>query len=166
MSMNPQQPPPQYGGQYPPPPPPPMQQPPNRWGPSSLGMDANVAAGLSYIPIIGLIFFFVEQTNRFVKFHAAQAILVAIAWIVVDIVLGFISAAFKIGQAVQTTAAGTAAASGVSALWGCFTFLIGLGFFGLLVWGLINGLTGKYVKFPVIGDLAEQMAGGPAMPLY
>src|SRR5258708_7717467 len=64
---------------------------PNRWGPTSLGMDANVAAGLSYIWIIGLIFFFVEKTNRFVKFHAAQAILLGIVGIVYGILESFVS---------------------------------------------------------------------------
>ncbi len=158
-------PPPEYQGQYPPPPPPPMMQAPqNRWGPTSLGMDANVAAGLSYIPIIGLIFFFVEKTNRFVKFHAAQAILLAIVSIVVQIILSIISAIFSFGSTAGTSAA--VAASGMSVLFGCLSFLIGLGLFALFIWGLINGFTGKYVKFPVIGDIAEQWAGGPAMPLY
>jgi uncharacterized membrane protein len=143
-----------------------MQQPPNRWGPTSLGMDANVAAGLSYIPIIGLIFFFVEKTNRFVKFHAAQAILIAVAWIIVNIVLGFIESFFRVGASVATTSAGAGASLGIAALFGCIGFLIGLAFLSLLVWGLVNGFTSKYVKFPVIGDIAEQWAGGPAMPMY
>ena len=41
-------------------------------GPTSMGMQANVAAGLNYLFgwIGGLIFFLGEKQNRFVRFHA------------------------------------------------------------------------------------------------
>ena len=75
----------QYGA-----PPPPQQSAANRWGPSSLGMDANLAAGLGYLfPIIGVIFFFVEKTNRYVKFNAAQATLLAIGGFILGILYVF-----------------------------------------------------------------------------
>ncbi len=53
-------------------------------GPTSMGMDANVAAGLSYLFSIigGLIFYFGEKQNRFVRFHAMQSILFNAFWIV------------------------------------------------------------------------------------
>ncbi len=46
-------------------------------GPSSMGMQPNVAAGLSYVLgwVTGLIFFLIEKQNRFVRFHAMQSIL-------------------------------------------------------------------------------------------
>src|SRR5881398_1638733 len=57
-------------------------------GPSSIGMDPKVAAGLSYlVGIIGLIFFFIEKQNRFVRFHALQAILLGVSATVLYIVL-------------------------------------------------------------------------------
>ena len=126
----------------------------NRWGPTSLGMDANVAAGLSYIWIIGLIFFFVEKTNRFVKFHAAQAILLGIVGIVYGVVESIVSNATS------------DLASGGNVLLACVLGLVGLGLFGLWLWGLIAGFTGRYVKFPIIGDWAERWAGGPPVPAY
>ncbi|MFI5272845.1 MAG: DUF4870 domain-containing protein [Ktedonobacterales bacterium] len=152
--MNPQQP--QYGS-----PPPPAA--PNRWGPTSLGMEAHIAAGLSYIWIVGLIFFFVEKTNRFVRFHAAQSILLGIAsailWIALTIVDSII-----IGAASVSNSAGAAAAGlGVATVLGCVGFLVGLAIFGMFLWGLIAGFMGKYVKFPIIGNIAERWAGGPAM---
>ena len=41
-------------------------------GPTSMGMDAKTAAGLSYLGIwiTGLIFFLMEKQNRFLRFHA------------------------------------------------------------------------------------------------
>jgi uncharacterized membrane protein len=123
---------------------------PNRWGPTSLGMDANVAAGLSYIYIVGLIFFFVEKSNRFVKFHAAQAILLDIAATVLSILNSTINRSVSGGSTLAT----------------CVFGLLGLGIFALWIWGLIAGFTGRYVKFPIIGDWAERWAGGPPVPAY
>src|SRR5690242_15891274 len=96
-----QQPPPPYGqppygqppygqplyGQppYPPPgyPPPPPPGTSSQWGPSSIGVEPNIAAGLGYlVSIVAIIFFFMEKRNRFVKFHNAQAILLTIAYLV------------------------------------------------------------------------------------
>ena len=43
---------------------------------SSTGLAPNVAAGFSYLAwwVSGLLFYLVERENRFVKFHAAQAL--------------------------------------------------------------------------------------------
>ena len=44
-------------------------------GPTTINMEPNVAAGLSYLTwIAGLIFFLVEKQNRFVRFNAMQSI--------------------------------------------------------------------------------------------
>ena len=43
------------------------------------GMDPKVAGAISYIWIVGLIFFFLEKENRFVRFHAMQSILFGVA---------------------------------------------------------------------------------------
>ena len=47
-----------------------------RHEPSSTGLPPNTAAALSYLAwwLSGLLFFLVERENRFVKFHAAQAL--------------------------------------------------------------------------------------------
>jgi uncharacterized membrane protein len=114
-------------------------------GPTSMGMDAKVAAGLSYVLgwVTGLIFFFMEKQNRFVRFHAMQSIIffggISILGIVLRILMGlditFIS---------------------VVAL--CINGLLGL--VALVGWIvlLINAFQGKYFKLPVIGDYAEKYA--------
>ena len=112
-------------------------------GPTSMGMQPNVEAGLSYVFgwITGLVFFLVEKQNRFVRFHAMQSILFFGGITVIDIVLNII---------------------GNFGFLGVLTFLLSsavglIGFVGWIVL-LINGFQGKYFKLPIIGDYAEKYA--------
>jgi uncharacterized membrane protein len=112
-------------------------------GPTSMGMQPNVEAGLSYVFgwITGLVFFLVEKQNRFVRFHAMQSILFFGGITVIDIILNVI---------------------GNFGFLGLFTFLVSsavglIGFVGWIVL-LINGFQGKYFKLPIIGDYAEKYA--------
>jgi len=144
----------QYGA-----PPPPQQPAAARWGPTSLGMDANLAAGLGYlIPIVGLIFFLVEKTNRYVRFNGAQATLIGIGYIVLAFITSFGSI---FSSALSDTWLGF-----IGLFFGCIFFLLWLGLVGLQIWGIIIGFTGQYVKLPVIGQIAEQWAGGPPVAAY
>src|SRR5579862_6133106 len=59
-------------------------------GPSSIGIDANIAAAISYFWIIGLIFFLIEKQNKFVRFHALQAMFLGISAWILTIVFSFI----------------------------------------------------------------------------
>ena len=53
------------------------------------GLDANVAAALSYLVgfVTGIIFLLVEKDNKFVRFHAMQSTLFFLAAVIVDVVL-------------------------------------------------------------------------------
>ncbi len=112
-------------------------------GPSSMGMQPNVAAGLSYVFgwVTGLIFFLVEKQNRFVRFHAMQSILFFGGLTVINIILNVIG--------------------NFGVLW-YLTFLLGwvVGIVGLVGWIvlMINGFQGKYFKLPIVGDYAEKYA--------
>jgi uncharacterized membrane protein len=137
-------------------PPPPQQSAANRWGPTSLGMDANLAAGLGYlIPIVGLIFLLVEKTNRYVRFNGAQATLIGIGYVVLAFLSSF--------GGIFTSALDNAGIAFFGVLFGCGTALLWLGLVILQIWGIVVGFTGQYVKFPVIGQIAEQWAGGPVV---
>jgi uncharacterized membrane protein len=122
-------------------------------GPTSMGMQANVEAGLSYVVgwITGLIFFFGEKQNRFVRFHAMQSILLYAAltglYIVIDVL---------------TTALAFSGLGPLLILLGLVTWLIGLGALALWIILMINAFQGKYLKLPVIGDYAEKYAN-PSM---
>jgi uncharacterized membrane protein len=56
---------------------------------TSSGLDANLAAALSYLVgfVTGIIFLLVEKDNRFVRFHAMQSTLVFAGIVAVDILL-------------------------------------------------------------------------------
>jgi len=114
-------------------------------GPTSMGLQPNIAAGLSYILtwVTGLIFFFMEKQNRFVRFHAMQSILFFGGLTVIRIMLSVIDA------------------FGVPFL-GIITGLVWLavGLIGLVgyIVLLINAFQGKYFKLPIVGDYAEKYA--------
>jgi len=112
-------------------------------GPTSIGMQPNIEAGLSYVLgwVTGLIFFLVEKQNRFVRFHAMQSILFFGGLTVIRIILGVI---------------------GDFPVLGFFAGLVGvavgiIGLVGYIVL-LINAFQGRYFKLPIVGDYAEKYA--------
>ena len=56
---------------------------------TSTGLDANLAAALSYLVgfVTGVIFLLVEKENRFVRFHAMQSTLVFAGIVILDILV-------------------------------------------------------------------------------
>lgn len=105
-------------------------------GPSSTGLQPNVAAGLSYLFwwVGGLVFFLIEKQNRFVRFHALQSLIFFAGISILSVVIGFIP------------------------FIGLLSDLIWLvGFVGWIVL-MIQGFQGKYYKLPVIGNYAEKYA--------
>ena len=111
-----------------------------------MGMQANTAAGLSYVVgwITGLIFFLGEKQNRFVRFNAMQSILLYAAVTVIYIVLGIVGGALLF--------------SGLYGIVILLNSLVGLGAFVLWIILMINAFQGKYLKLPIIGDYAEKFA--------
>ena len=74
---------------------PPSTEPPvgNPSGPSSTGLPSNVAAALACFPLIGgLIFWFVEKRDSFVRFYAMQSIIFGAAWLLFNIASGILHA--------------------------------------------------------------------------
>jgi len=136
----------------------PMQSQPDPMGlgTTSMGMAPNVAAGCSYIAtwLTGLIFFLMEKQNKFVRFHAMQAICIG----ALGAVLGFVYS-FLIAGATAAAMASPNAAAGSMGIMGILFMLIMLAFFGLWVVCLIQAFTGKWFKIPIIGDLAMKWSG-------
>src|SRR6185503_18166515 len=124
------------------------------------GLDANVAAAISYIFIVGLIFFFLEKENKFVRFHAMQSILFGALYSVTMIGLILVGVVFTfVGAAVAATA-GDVAGSLFGIIISLFWLLIWLVPVALLV-GLIltavKAYQGKVAKLPIIGNIAEKI---------
>jgi uncharacterized membrane protein len=123
---------------------------PNPNGPTSMGMDANVAAGLSYLFSIvgGLIFYFGEKQNRFVRFHAMQSILFNAFWIVLFIVL-FTVQSFLYASVILIP---------LGFVFTCLTILLPLALLAVWIVLMVYAFQGKYFKLPVMGDYAEKYA--------
>src|SRR6185437_12862725 len=151
--------------QYPPPgqqnyqqqpgyPPPGYGQPPvvqksiiaQQLGPSSIGIDANIAGAISYFWIIGLIFFLIEKQNKFVRFNALQSLFYGVGFWILAVLLSVFS-----------------------------SFFFGLGLLSDLLWlvwvvgavyAAVQAYNGKWFKLPVVGDMAynNAMAWNPGMP--
>ena len=130
-------------------------------GKSALGLDGNLAAALGYpIGILALISLIMEKENRFVQFHAWQAILLWAAFIVVWIalvVLSIILAAIGIAASAAGSAGG-AVGSIIGLLWSLVWLVILLGGLIAIIMGAIKAYGGAYFKLPIIGNMAEKFA--------
>lgn len=98
--------------------------------------DRNIVAAICYIPffsiVISIIILFVEKDDRFIRFHALQALLFSIV---------YFSAVFLLG--------------GLPFLGGIVLGLIFI--LALFVWifGIISAFKGKIFKLPYLGKIAE-----------
>src|ERR1044071_4325466 len=141
--------------------PPPSQPNPTSSSSSPIGsMDPKVAAALSYIWIVGVIFFILEKENRYVRFHALQSILFGVANRIIMIVLAVVAFSltlvFSVGAAAAASGGGSGIASLVSLLiwliWLIF-WLIGLVMFAGLIFAAIKAYQGQTFKLPIIGNM-------------
>lgn len=116
--------------------------------PTALGLEENIAGLLCYIfaPVIAIIFFIMEKDNRFVRFHAMQAIIITLIMVAVGIGLGIFTAILSviklgfIGGLLSTI----------------FWLIVGPLTFFLAVFLIYQAYQGKMFKVPVVGNMAEK----------
>ncbi len=127
---------------------------------SNLGIDPKVAAAISYIWVVGLIFFFIEKENRFVRFHAMQSILVGIAntiimftLIIVAFILTFVGAALA---AAAGDAAGALFAILIFMIW-AVVWIVPVAFLIGIIFTAIKAYQGTTIKLPILGNMAEKI---------
>jgi uncharacterized membrane protein len=103
---------------------------------TSTGLSPNVAGLLCYVGgwISGIIFFVLEQKNKFVRFHAAQSIVTFGIITVAGIILGLIPVVGVV-----------------------FSSIIGV--IGFIVWivMIVKASNGEWYKLPWVGDVAENI---------
>ncbi len=122
------------------------------YGKTALGLDANIASMLCYVPfcLINLIFILIvlvtERSNKFARFHAFQSILLIISYIVVFTIFFFLS--FTVVVAI-----GSKFLSGILSL---LSFVISLAYIGISVLLCIKAWKNEMFKLPIIGDLADK----------
>ncbi len=107
------------------------------------GISANVSGMLCYTPFIGIIFTIVflliepQKKDRFVRFHAFQALFLWVAalvlWLILAAILPF-------------------------ALWPLL-WLVRLAIIGGLIFLMVKAYNNEEFKVPVIGDIAAKQAG-------
>jgi len=106
-------------------------------GKTSLGMEANIAALLSYLLIFvsGVIVYIFEKENKFVRFHAMQSIVVFGFLFTLSLMLQFI---FVV-------------------LW---PLVVILKIAGIILWVIlmVKAYKGEYFKLPIAGAIAEKNA--------
>jgi len=119
-------------------------------GPTSSGVDPKLAAFLSYLLsafisfLGGLIFYLVEQENKFTRFHALQAVFFNVAVIVLSIALTILTIILAFLPIVGWIAA--------AVLW----LVFGIGAFVYWIVLMVKSLQGEYYKIPFLGDLADR----------
>lgn len=129
---------------------------PPDWGTTTLRLGPRLAAGLSYLLwwISGLVVYFNERENRYVRFHAVQAILLTSVLTIGGVIAYIISS--LLGDAYANThqlafrhlsiGVGLLAAFGILILW---------------LAPMIAAWSGEYLRLPILGRYAERFAAVP-----
>lgn len=126
------------------------------WGATTFVITAETAAGFSYLFwwVSGLLVYFNERENRYVRFHAVQSILLTGVLSVFSVIAFTIAALFNdqfmsTHQHVwQTLSVGTVLLS---------LIVVVLPWLG----AMIAAFTGTYLQLPIVGDYAERFAAPP-----
>ena len=120
---------------------------------TTLGLDENIEGLLCYLlgAITGVLFLILEKESDFVKFHAMQSILISLSFIIVSMVLvivGMIVASMVILFPPIIIILGILGPIGV---------LINLAGLALLIFGMYKAYQGERYKFPIFGDITEDL---------
>jgi uncharacterized membrane protein len=114
---------------------------------NTAGMSDNVAGALCYVLglITGIVFLVLApyNQNKFVRFHAFQAIFFHVAFIGIWIAETIVAMMLPWSLSVIMSLVGMLVALGGLALW---------------VWLIVKAYQGDRFKLPVVGDLAEKQA--------
>ena len=122
---------------------------------TSTGLAPNVAGALAYLlgPITGILFLVLEKENRFVRFHAAQSVVLSVVWIALSIVLSVLGAILAAVPILGWL---------VSLL---ISLVVGFGFFVLWLVLMFRAYQGAEWEVPVAGAQARRLVGvGPSAP--
>src|SRR5207244_11339107 len=130
---------------------PPPEHPPRGETTRSTGLPANIAAALACIPLVGgLIFWFLEKHDNFVRFYAMQSIIFGGVWVVFNIISRIVFEIF-----------GSIPALGILivSIWAILQALVHLAFLVIMVMAMIKAFSGARWEIPYIGPMARKYAG-------
>ncbi|WP_439026736.1 DUF4870 domain-containing protein [Haloarchaeobius sp. DT45] len=120
---------------------------------TSLGVDENVAGALAYVfgVISGVVVFVLESENQFVRFHAAQSIVLSVAIFVASFALAMVN--LILGLAIGGILGGL-----VSLVLSLVGLVLGFGAFALWLYMLFKTYQGETVRLPVVAGIADSLA--------
>jgi len=129
-----------------PPPPPPVSE-----SPQTTGLPSNIAAAIACIPLVGgLVFYFLEKRDQFVRFYAMQSIILGgvylLCWIVYSIMYGILSPIPAIGFFFGIL---------LNVVWA----LIRVAVLVLFIITVVKAFTNKLWEIPYIGPIARKQVG-------
>ena len=127
----------------------------NPAGKTALGLDLNVGAGICYVGnlvcALGLIYSIIvlvaDKTNKLVRFHAMQSILLLVANLIVILPGYFIMVALILMNSTITSLLATV-------VW-LVLIVYGLAVFVFFVLSAIKAFQGQIYKIPVVGNFAD-----------
>ena len=112
------------------------------------GIEPNVAAPLAYIlgPITGLLFLVLEKQNRFIRFHAAQSLVVGVLLIILHVGVSLLSGVLAFIPFLGALLV--------------FIFTAGLALGTFLLWLLlmVKAYQGEELQLPVAGEIARKLS--------
>lgn len=109
------------------------------------GLEPNVAAGLAYLFtwLGGIVMLAGGGTNKFVRWSAAQAIVIGVGFAIVWFILAFLTIPMY--------------AAGLYSVHFGLQSLVSLAFLIVWVWTVITGFQGKEVRVPIAAGLTESI---------
>ncbi len=125
-------------------------------GKTALGLDTNVGAMLTYLPVCGIsliysiIVLVTEKDNRLVRFHAFQSLLLLASCIVTVVAIFFVGGVLG----------GISGSFTISMLFSLVGWVVALAFLGAAIFMCVKAYQGAQFKLPVIGDMAEKWSNG------
>jgi uncharacterized membrane protein len=134
----------------------PSSPPPSGPPASSSGLAPNVAGALSYLfgIITGIAFLLIEKENRFVRFHAAQSVVISGSLIALSIVMNILGAILAMIPVVNLI-------MGIVLV--LFWLLVGLGGFILWLVLMFRAYQGDEWRVPLAADYADKILATPAV---
>lgn len=132
-------------------------EPPVATGETESGLDENVAGALSYLFgfVSGLILYLVEQDNPFVRFHAAQSMVVTGLVVVAYIVMGIVGTI--VSSVLFTSTSTFFIGSIISLVLGLIWLVLALGAFALWVYLMVRAYQGKTPRIPIAAGIADNL---------
>lgn len=126
---------------------------PGPLGKTSIGLEPNIAAALSYITIVGLIFFIIEKESNFVRFHALQSVITAVGAGVLMVVVMIAGVILGIALAIVSEALGML-------VWGLvylLFFVVWLALIGVLIYAAVKAYQGQTFRIPGASNIADKV---------